>query len=91
VGSESEGSVFDVAIANYGRLLRKRAEDFIIQALKSDLSSLLRCYFTKAQWTTVGDVPPVLGLTPELDQPLQVSRDLFTFYILQKTYGKAGR
>jgi hypothetical protein len=63
--------VFDVTIAGYGRL-RSRAEDFMVQALKANLSNSLRHYFTRAQWTTVGDLPSVLSVTAELDQPLQV-------------------
>ena len=74
VGSESEGSVFDVTIDGYGRL-RTRAEEFMIQALKSNLSISMRHYFTRAQWMTVGDVPEVFNVTAELDQPLQVSWD----------------
>ena len=77
VGSESAGSVFDVTIDGYGRL-RARAEDFTIQALKGNLSSSMRHYLTRAQWTTVGDVPSVLNVTAELDQPLQVSRTWLT-------------
>lgn len=55
----------------------------MIQALKTDVSNTLRHYLTRAQWTTVGDVPSVLAVTSELDQPLQVSRDYMAF--LQKT------
>jgi hypothetical protein len=72
VGSEAEGSVFDVTITGYGRL-RTRAEDFMIQAIKSNHSISFRHYFTRAQWTTVGDDSTAVGVTPELDQPLQVS------------------
>jgi hypothetical protein len=45
----------------------------MINALKTNLSNSLRHYFTRAQWTTVGEIPTVLSVTPELDQPLQVS------------------
>jgi hypothetical protein len=72
VGSESEGSVFDVTIDGYKRL-RTRAEDFMVLALKGNLSNSMRHYLTRAQWATVGDVPSVLNVTAELDQPLQVS------------------
>jgi hypothetical protein len=74
VGSDAEGSVFDVTIAGFGHL-RNRAEDFVLQALNYDFSGSFKHYFTRSQWTTVGDeVAPatVLSVTPELDQPLQV-------------------
>ena len=80
VGSETEGSVFDVTIAGYGRL-RTRAEDFMTQAIKYNHSASFRHYFTRAQWTNVGDGDEkAVGLTPELDQPLQVARvSVFTY------------
>lgn len=87
VGSEIEGSVFDVTIAGYGRL-RSRAEDFMIQALKANLSNSLKHYFTRAQWTTVGDVPTVLSVTAELDQPLQVSATLLILLLFEACIGR---
>ena len=72
VGSETEGSVFDVTVTGYGRL-RTKAEDFMIKAIKSNHQTSFRHYFTRARWTTVGDDSTVVGVTPELDQPLQVS------------------
>jgi hypothetical protein len=72
VGSEDEGSVFDVTIAGYSRL-RSRAEDLLIGSLKHSFPVSLRYYLSKAQWTTVGDEnSTVTGVTPELDQPLRV-------------------
>ena len=72
MGSEAEGSVFDVTIAGY-RQLRTRAEDLMIEALKFNLANSLKQYFSRSLWTTVGDVPSVVSVAAELDQPLQVS------------------
>ena len=54
VGSEDEGSVFDVTIDGFERL-RGRAEGLIIQAMKYAFPSEFRQYLTKPQWTTVDD------------------------------------
>lgn len=86
VGSDSEGSVFDMTIDGYRRLQR-RAEEFMAEALKSDLSNAFKHYLTRTQWTTVGDVPSDLAVTAELDQPLRVSRDYLAF--LKKTLSKS--
>jgi hypothetical protein len=86
VGSDSEGSVFDMTIDGY-RGLQKRAEDFMIDALKADLSNSFKHYLSRTQWTTVGEVPSVLAMTAELDQPLQVSRSYLEF--LMKTLSKS--
>lgn len=54
VGSESEGSVFDVTIQSYERLT-KRAENLIIQAIKYNFPTWFRAYLSKPGWATVGD------------------------------------
>jgi hypothetical protein len=54
IGSDSEGSVFDVAIDNFERI-RNRAENLLAQAIKYSFASTFRQYYTKPQWTTVGD------------------------------------
>ena len=73
VGSDDEGSVWDVTINGF-QGLRDRAEVLIIQAVKSNLPISFRNYFSKPQWTTVGDEPDLssFSVTAELDQPLQV-------------------
>jgi hypothetical protein len=54
VGSEDEGSIFDVTIQGYQRLT-KRAESLIIQSIKYGFPTSFRAYLTKPEWTTVGD------------------------------------
>lgn len=74
MGSDAEGSVFDVTIEGFTRL-QKRALEFLIQAPKSGFQHNMRQYLSTPQWTTVGeDVPNshALAITPELDVPLQV-------------------
>lgn len=55
VGSESDGSLFDTTLEAFERQ-RRRAESLITQAVKYDLPHIFRPYFTKSQWTTVGEV-----------------------------------
>lgn len=76
VGSENEGSVFDVTIESYERV-KKRAESLITQAISHAFPTQFREYLRKPQWTTVGDESTsgsaaYLVVTAELDQPLQV-------------------
>lgn len=73
VGSDDEGSVWDVTISGFHGL-RDRTEALIIQAVKLSLPASFRSYFSKPQWTTVGDEPDItsVSVTSELDQPLQV-------------------
>jgi hypothetical protein len=71
MGSETAGSVFDATVKGYSSL-RNRAEDLMSQAIKYNHSISFRHYLTRAQWTTVGDDSTTVGVTPELDQPLQV-------------------
>lgn len=56
VGSEDDGSLFDVTIANYVDI-RDKAEAAIVQAIRSSFPVIFRQYINKAQWTTIGDVP----------------------------------
>jgi RAD50-interacting protein 1 len=56
VGSEEEGSLFDVTIDNYERI-RNKAESLIEQAIKYSFPTIFKQYLTKPQWTTIGDVP----------------------------------
>lgn len=54
IGSEDEGSIFDVTIQGYERLT-KRAESLIIQSIKYTFPNSFRAYLTKPEWTTIGD------------------------------------
>ena len=56
VGSEEEGSLFDVTIDGYERV-RGRAESLIEQSIKYSLPTIFKQYLTKPQWTTIGDIP----------------------------------
>jgi hypothetical protein len=74
VGSDDEGSVFDMTIENFTRL-QSRALELLIQALKYQFPQNFKLYLTTPLWTTVGDEVTslsTLAITPELDQPLQV-------------------
>ncbi|TVY68690.1 RAD50-interacting protein, partial [Lachnellula suecica] len=77
MGSDGEGSVFDVTINNYTRLTKK-TEKLIIQAIQHAFPTSFRAYFNKPEWTTVGDVRTV-ATTAELDQPLETMRDNLDF------------
>jgi RAD50-interacting protein 1 len=54
VGSNEEGSVFDVTIEGYQRIT-KSAESLITQAIKYSFPASFKAYITKPEWTTVGD------------------------------------
>ena len=56
VGSESDGSLFDVTIANYVDI-RDKAEAAMVHAVRSSFPVIFKQYIAKAQWTTIGDVP----------------------------------
>jgi hypothetical protein len=55
VGSEEEGSVFDVTILGFEKV-RKRSESLLIQAIKYDFPATFRQYLTKPQWQTIADI-----------------------------------
>ncbi|TAQ87617.1 hypothetical protein B7494_g4067 [Chlorociboria aeruginascens] len=90
VGSGEEGSVFDVTIKGF-TAIRNRAEEYIIQAIKSALPASFRSYLTKPQWTTVGDdhlseiLQAELNVTAELVRPLQSLEESMGF--LHKALG----
>jgi len=74
VGSDADGSVFDMTIQGFSRL-QSRALDFLMQAPKYSFPQAFKPYLSTPQWTTVGDEvpnPSIIAITPELDQPLQV-------------------
>ncbi|KAG9231031.1 RINT-1 family protein-like protein [Amylocarpus encephaloides] len=90
IGSQDEGSVFDVSIMNFEHL-RKQTEDLLTQAIQYAFPSTFNQYFTKPQWTTVGDElvpnPSDLAITAELDQPLRSLKENIEF--LDRTLGYA--
>jgi hypothetical protein len=74
VGSDADGSVFDITVQGFSRL-QSRALDFLMQAPKYSFPQAFKLYLSTPQWTTVGDEvpnPSIIAITPELDQPLQV-------------------
>jgi hypothetical protein len=85
VGSEEEGGIlFDETIAAYSAR-RKRAEEFLSEALIETHRKTFRAYIQRPQWTTIADDTSVgdsfqLAVTPELDEPLRVTPLPF-FYI----------
>jgi len=79
VGSTDDASVWDETQEGYGRL-KGKAEDLLLQTLKYTWPTILKPYFHKAQWMTVGtedDSTPTI--TPELDQPLLIMKDRLNF------------
>ncbi|KAL2163477.1 hypothetical protein VTH06DRAFT_5535 [Thermothelomyces fergusii] len=78
VGKEEDGGVlFDETIAAYGQR-RKRAEEFLSEALIESHRKAFKAYLHRPQWTTIADdAPGDLTVTPELDEPLRIlKRDL---------------
>ncbi|KAK1753102.1 RINT1-like protein [Echria macrotheca] len=81
VGSEDDGGIlFDETIAAYSAR-RKRAEEFLGEALIDTHRKAFRAYIQRPQWTTIADDPGVdsyqLAITSELDEPLRIlKRDL---------------
>ncbi|KAN0101854.1 RINT-1 family protein-like protein [Hyaloscypha variabilis] len=90
VGSQDEGSVFDVAIKDFENL-RNKAESFITNALKYKFPANFSHYISKPEWQTIDDAPlsslSLITVTPELDQPLRNLQHNLEF--LQKTLGIA--
>ncbi|KAK3941362.1 RINT1-like protein [Diplogelasinospora grovesii] len=82
VGTEEDGGVlFDETIAAYS-MRRKRAEEFLAEALTESHRKSFAAYLKRPQWTTIADDAVQadgyqLAVTPELDEPLRIlKRDL---------------
>jgi hypothetical protein len=77
VGSEEDGGVlFDETIAAYSQR-RKRAEEFLSDALVGSQRKAFKAYLHRPQWSTIADDAAVdLAVTAELDEPLRVSSAL---------------
>jgi hypothetical protein len=56
VGSQDEGSVFDVAIKDFENL-RNKAESLITNALKYKFPANFSHYISKPEWQTIDDAP----------------------------------
>jgi len=77
VGTEEDsGALFDETIAAYSAR-RKRAEEFLSEALVDSHRKIFRAYLSRPQWTTIADDTDSyqLAITPELEEPLRVSLD----------------
>ncbi|AEO68004.1 233b1bb9-f5a7-43c0-bac1-c76eebb746e5 [Thermothielavioides terrestris] len=80
VGKEEDGGVlFDETIAAYSQR-RKRAEEFLSEALVDSHRKAFKAYLHRPHWTTIAD-DAVSGdggtVTPELEEPLRIlKRDL---------------
>ncbi|KAK3317862.1 TIP-1 family-domain-containing protein [Cercophora scortea] len=82
VGTEEDGGVlFDETIAAYSQR-RRRAQDFLAEAIAEDHRKAFRAYLQRPQWTTIAEEPtddPYYqpAITSELDEPLRIlKRDL---------------
>ncbi|KAK4192189.1 RINT1-like protein [Podospora australis] len=77
VGSEEDGGgLFDETIAAYS-LRRKRAQEFLTEALVESHRKAFKAYLHRPQWSTFADEVIDLAITAELDEPLRIlKRDL---------------
>jgi len=57
VGSDTDGSLWDVTIENYERV-RQKAEMLLLQAVQYSFPTTFKQYINKPQWTTIGEFPP---------------------------------
>ncbi|KAK4179356.1 putative RAD50-interacting protein 1 [Triangularia setosa] len=78
VGKEDNdnGVLFDETIAAYSQR-RKRAQEFLSEALAESHRKAFRAYLHRPQWSTISDEAVDLAITAELDEPLRIlKRDL---------------
>ncbi|KAG7293774.1 hypothetical protein NEMBOFW57_003831 [Staphylotrichum longicolle] len=89
VGKEEDGGVlFDETIAAYSQR-RKRAAEFLSEALVDSHRKAFKAYLHRPQWSTIADdaASGDLAVTAELDEPLRIlKRDL---EFLQRALGTA--
>ncbi|KAL2268353.1 hypothetical protein VTJ83DRAFT_3199 [Remersonia thermophila] len=86
---EGDSVLFDETIAAYSQR-RKRAEEFLSEALVESHRKAFRAYLHRTQWSTVADdaAAGVDGaITPELDEPLRILKRDLAF--LQRALGTA--
>lgn len=75
VGKEEDGGVlFDETIGAYSQR-RKRAEEFLSDALVESHRKAFKAYLHRPHWSTVADDAATgdMAVTAELDEPLRVS------------------
>ncbi|EAQ83252.1 hypothetical protein CHGG_09656 [Chaetomium globosum CBS 148.51] len=75
VGKENDdnGILFDETIAAYSQR-RKRAEEFISEALVETHRKVFKAYLHRPQWSTIADdASGDIAVTAELDEPLRVN------------------
>ena len=80
VGKEDDGGVlFDETIAAYSQR-RKRAADFLSEALVNSHRKAFKAYLHRPQWSTIADdvSSGELAVTAELDEPLRVGYPLIS-------------
>ncbi|KAL1836245.1 hypothetical protein VTJ49DRAFT_5392 [Mycothermus thermophilus] len=86
---EGDSVLFDETIAAYSQR-RKRAEEFLSEALVDSHRKAFRAYLHRTQWSTVADDAAAGAdgaITPELDEPLRILKRDLTF--LQRALGTA--
>ncbi|KAK0725404.1 TIP-1 family-domain-containing protein [Lasiosphaeris hirsuta] len=88
---EDDGVLFDETIAAYSAR-RKRAEEFLSEALIKDHRKAFKAYLQRPQWSTIAEDPSPadayqLAVTSELDEPLRILKRDFDF--LSRTLGTA--
>ncbi|KAK4154399.1 RINT1-like protein [Chaetomidium leptoderma] len=89
VGKEEDGGVlFDETIAAYSQR-RKRAEEFLSEALVESHRKAFKAYLHRPQWSTIADdsASGDLAVTAELDEPLRILKRDLDF--LQRALGTA--
>ncbi|KAK4124472.1 hypothetical protein N657DRAFT_617703 [Parathielavia appendiculata] len=88
VGKEEDsGVLFDETIAAYN-LRRKRAQEFLAEALVESHRKAFKAYIHRPQWSTIADDSPGdLVVTAELDEPLRILKRDLDF--LHRALGKA--
>ncbi|KAK3346774.1 TIP-1 family-domain-containing protein [Lasiosphaeria hispida] len=88
---EDDGVLFDETIAAYSAR-RKRAEEFLSEALIKEHRKAFRAYLQRPQWSTIAEDPSSvdgyqLAVTSELDEPLRILKRDFDF--LSRVLGTA--
>ncbi|KAH6615625.1 TIP-1 family-domain-containing protein [Chaetomium sp. MPI-SDFR-AT-0129] len=91
VGKEDDGGgvLFDETISAYSQR-RKRAEEFLSEALVESHRKAFKAYLHRPQWSTIADESTPasdLAVTAELDEPLRILKRDFDF--LQRALGTA--
>ncbi|KAK3985894.1 RINT1-like protein [Cladorrhinum sp. PSN332] len=87
VGREDDGGVlFDETISAYSQR-RKRAQEFLSEALVASQRKAFKAYLHRPQWSTIAGEVVDLAVTAELDEPLRILKRDLDF--LSRTLGTA--